>query len=126
MPCSYPSRTSCAVPRSLVKAYRIEAQGPSGDWKIVFREANNYQRLAYASFHVRTSALRFVPEETWGDPEANVFGFEPMTKMEAKIPAEPEGLTMTELRSKAKPEDFLPPEGKIIRDSGDISRFPSA
>jgi hypothetical protein len=126
MPCSYPSRTSCAVPRSIVKAYRIEAQEPNGDWKVVFREANNYQRLAYAPLHVRTAALRFVPEETWGNPEARVFAFEPVTTLAAKIPAEPEGPTITEVRSRANPADLAPPEGHIVHASVDPTRLPSA
>jgi hypothetical protein len=127
MPCSYPHRTSAsAVPKSLVKAYRLEAQEPNGDWKVVFRERGNYQRLAYAPLEVRTTALRFVPEETWGDPEARLFAFEPLAVNTGKIPAPVDGPTITEIRSRVNPGDLAPPEGTILREDEKARRRPAA
>jgi hypothetical protein len=126
MPCSYPHRTSCAVPRSLVKAFRIEAQEPGGEWRTVFRERTNYQRLVYAPFQTRATALRFVAEETWGDPEVRLFSFEPLTAFTGKIPAPVDGESITEVRSRVNPADFTPPEGKIEHENEKARRRPAA
>ena len=127
MPCSYPYRTSpCAVPKSLVKSYRIEAQEAGGEWKAVYRENDNYQRLAHAPLQVRTSGLRFVPEETWGDPEARVFGCEPLEEWPGKIPTQPDGPAFIEVRSKVARADLAPPEGVIERESEKARRRPAA
>jgi hypothetical protein len=127
MPCTYPHRESAsAVPKSLVKAYRIEAQEPNGDWKVVFREDNNYQRLVQASLNLRTQAIRFVPEETWGDPDVRIFSFEPLEKLTAKTPVHVDGPTFTEVRSKMNPADLTPPEGKIEHENEKARRRPSA
>ena len=127
MPCTYPHREGrTAVPKSLVKAYRVEAQSTGGEWSVVFREKNNYQRLVYAPFHARATALRFVAEETWGDSEVRLFAFEPLDKLNAKIPSPNEGPTLTELRSQIAPADMAPPEGKIERESEKARRRPAA
>ena len=124
MPCSYPHRSTRAVPASLVKAYRIEAQESGGEWKVVFREDNNYQRLVYASLHVRASALRFVAEETWGDPDVRLFAFEPLGTYTSKQPDVVEGPAFAEIRSKVNPADLAPPEGAIERESETKRRRP--
>ena len=127
MPCSYPHRTSSsAVPKSLVKSYRIEAQETGGKWKVVYREGDNYQRLAHARLQVRTTALRIVPEETWGDPEVRLFACEPLDLWPGKIPEYPDGSSVVEVRSKVAPEDLAPPEGVIERESEKARRRPAA
>jgi len=114
MPCTYPHRENgkCAVPKSLVKAFRIEVLENGGrEWRTVFRETDNYQRLVCVPLAgVRARALRLVPEETWGDPEARIFSFEPLAEFTEKIPSNPEGETFTELRSRLSAEDLAPPE----------------
>jgi len=127
MPCSYPHRDSgSAVPKSLVKSYRIEAQDNDGKWQVVFRESDNYLRLVHAPFQVRTQALRFVPEETWGDAEVRLFGFEPLETFTGKVPSYPEGPTWVEVRSKVDPANLVPPESKIERESEKARRRPAA
>jgi len=128
MPCTYPHREAgtCAVPKSLVKAYRLEAQDAKGKWKVVFRESDNYLRLVHAPFLVRTQALRFVAEETWGDPEVRVFGFEPLSTFTGKVPPYPDGPTLTEVRSRIDPADLAPPEGVIEKESEKARRRPAA
>jgi hypothetical protein len=126
MPCSYPHRTSSsAVPKSLVKSYRVEARKSDGEWEVVYRESENYQRLAHARLQVRTTALRFVPEETWGDPEVRLFGYEPLVAWPGKIPDYPEGATIIEIRSKVAPADLAPPTG-VIEKSKKARRRPAA
>jgi hypothetical protein len=127
MPCSYPHRDAAsATPKALVKSYRIEAQEPDGKWKVVSREDNNYQRLVEVPLQVRTAALRFVPEETWGDPEARVFSLEPLQTFTSKIPGHVDGPTFTEVRSRIAPADLTPPEGVIEHESEKKRKRPAA
>lgn len=112
MPCSYPHKNSgCSVPQSLIKSYRLEALDAAGQWTTVYRETGNYQRLVHAPLNVETRALRFIPEETWGEPLARVFAVEPLATFPGKIPSYPDGPTFAEVRSKVAPEDLTPPEG---------------
>jgi len=127
MPCSYPhSAAVCAAPKSLVKSYRVEVQARGGEWEVVYRESENYQRLARVPLQVRTRALRFVPEETWGDPEVRLFGCEPLEVWPGKIPNYPDGPTFAEVRSNVAPADLVPPEGVIERESEKAHGRPAA
>ena len=94
--------------------------------EVVFRESDNYLRLVHAPFQVRTQALRFVPEETWGDAEVRLFGFEPLETFTGKVPSYPEGPTWVEVRSKVDPANLAPPESKIERESEKARRRPAA
>jgi len=113
MPCTYPHREGgkCAVPKSLVKAFRIEARGEDGAWRTVFRETDNYQRLVRVPLQIEARALRFTAEETWGDATARVFAFEPLEHFEEKTPRAPERLAFSDVRAQIPPEDLQPPEG---------------
>ena len=109
MPCSYPHHGITTAPPSLVKGYRIEAADTNGMWRTVYRERDNSQRLVRIPLQIEAAALRFVAEETWGDPLVRLFNFEPLDAFSAKIPEIPEGQTFTEVRSKVAPEDLAPP-----------------
>ena len=61
------------VPETLVKSFRIEAKNGNGTWSTVYTETNNYLRLARAPLNVKTNAIRFVPEATWGAGKAHLF-----------------------------------------------------
>ena len=74
MPTRYPlNRENRAVPAGMVRAFRIEARETNGSFRAVFREKNNYQRLVRVPIDVKTAAIRFIPEETWGAEKAYVF-----------------------------------------------------
>lgn len=112
MPCAYPVRGDrVAVPDSLVKAYRIEALEESGRWRTVHRARANHQRLVRAPVNVRATAVRFVPEATWGGGEApaRVFSFEATAEHLAKIPEPPEGPRFADVRAACAPTDLAPP-----------------
>lgn len=110
MPCSYPHREGRqAVPASLVKAFRIESLDEAGEWRPVFHEDRNYQRLALIPLNLETRALRIIPEQTWGSPMARLFAFEPLENCDQKIPLYPEGETFSEVCSKVDPEDLQAP-----------------
>ena len=57
------------------------------------RETNNCQRLVQVPLgRIEATALRLVPEETWGETEeARVFGFEPLAEASSKLPQYPDG-----------------------------------
>ncbi|MCD4825730.1 MAG: FAD-dependent oxidoreductase [Phycisphaerae bacterium] len=75
--CNYPlAQQSCSVPETMIKAFRIDAKSTDGTWASVFRMENNYQRLVRVPLNVKTSAIRFVPEETWGGEKAHIFAFD--------------------------------------------------
>lgn len=86
MPCCRPLEpTAHAIPAaasllngaapSMIRAFRIEAWRDDG-WDTVARYEDNHQRLVQVDLHVDTAAVRFVPEATWGAPDAHLFAFE--------------------------------------------------
>jgi hypothetical protein len=64
-----------ASPATLVKAFRIDVE-VEGAWKTAAKIDNNYQRLARVPLAATATAVRFVPESTWGAPVVTVFAFE--------------------------------------------------
>lgn len=64
------------VPETLVRAFRIEALGENGEWAPVARVENNHQRLVRVPLDVRASAVRFVPEATWGAEGVHLFAWD--------------------------------------------------
>lgn len=65
-----------AVPSTLVRSFRLDVQDAAGVWRTVHREANNYQRLVRVSLDVDATAVRLIPETTWGADRAHLFAFE--------------------------------------------------
>lgn len=77
MPCHYALHVEpLKVPSSLVKSFRVLARNGGADWHEVYRNDNNYQRLVNVSLPISASALRLVPEETWGDEEARIYAWD--------------------------------------------------
>ncbi|MGE9296966.1 MAG: FAD-dependent oxidoreductase [Puniceicoccales bacterium] len=64
------------APSTLVKSYHLLAETESGDWKEIYREEENFQRLARFPVEITTRAVRLVVEETWGDEKVNVFAWD--------------------------------------------------
>ena len=131
MPCTYPHREAgkCAVPASLVKAFRLEACSADGRWTTVYHETNNYQRLVQASLGgIEATALRLTPEETWGElAEVRVFGFEPVTNFGGgHLPTYPDGPAFAEVRSRANPSDLAAPESGLEEGDGKRERRTAA
>ncbi len=76
MPSYYPlAMPEYKVPASMVKTFRVEGE-VDGVWKTVFRTENNYQRLVRVALKDPVSAIRLVPEATWGSVDATVFAFD--------------------------------------------------
>jgi len=111
MPCSYPLKADRSlVPKTLIKAYRVEAQQPDGTWRTVDRQENNYQRLVHAPVQAEARALRFVPEQTWGGDRARLFALEPTARFAEKRPTPPSGPAWSQVVARQEPADLAPPE----------------
>jgi hypothetical protein len=109
MPCAYPVSSRSKTPKRLVKAFRIESRNPSGQWETVYREDENYQRVLEIPLQVETSALRFIPESTWGESDVRVFGFEPLQAVSGRRPAATQRISFRSKTEKLNPEDLAPP-----------------
>ncbi len=76
MPCSYPLvQDRFYLPRTLIKAYRIEGECEDGSVCHICVE-NNHQRLVRHRVAWNVKRLRFIPLATNGCEEYRVFGFE--------------------------------------------------
>jgi hypothetical protein len=64
------------VPKTLVRAFRIEVLDADGTWRVIYREENNYQRLVRVGLDLQARAVRLVPEATWGAQEAHLFAWD--------------------------------------------------
>jgi len=119
MGCTYPLPSSRnAMPKELVRAYRVEVMDKDGSWRVVCREDTNLQRVVRIRIEHKTAAVRFVPEATWGDTEqVRVFGVQPMARYEARMPELPEGERFAEVRARQSPEDMAEPAKPGERDA---------
>jgi len=79
MPSSYPLNVEpVVVPKTMIKAFRIEAIDENGIWNVIAQEKSNYQRLVRIKTDIKTQAVRFIPESTWGDSNFHVFAWDVM------------------------------------------------
>jgi len=77
MRCNYPLNVDpVGVPQTMTRTFRLEALDERGDWKLIHREDNNYQRLVRISTDVEATAVRFIPEATWGANRVHVFSWD--------------------------------------------------
>ena len=79
--------TTFTFPRTVLKAFRVEAKEADGSWTPVFETASNHQRLVRGAVGRECLGLRLVPLATWGSAlkendygssTAHVFAFEPV------------------------------------------------
>jgi len=77
MPHSYPLHIEpVGVPETMIRAFRVEALGQNNRWRVIVHEESNYQRLVRLETDVETSAIRFIPEATWGAEQVHVFAWD--------------------------------------------------
>jgi hypothetical protein len=62
-------------PATLVKAFRIEAE-VDGKWTNVVNFLENHQRLVKLDINTSATAVRLIPDETWGSEQARIFSWE--------------------------------------------------
>jgi hypothetical protein len=76
-PACYPLQIEpVGVPKTMTRAFRIEALGENGEWTVVLRQEDNYQRLTRIETDVQARAIRFVPEATWSAERAHLFAWD--------------------------------------------------
>ena len=63
-------------PETLVKGFRLLAEGDEGQWVEVCSVGENFQRLVQLTVEVTTRAIRLIVDETWGAESVNVFAWE--------------------------------------------------
>ena len=77
MRCFYPlDQEPVSVPQTLIKSFYLEVLDDSGQWKKIFSENDNYQRLVKIPVNMPISGIRLVPLSTWGENKARIFSFE--------------------------------------------------
>ena len=64
------------VPSTMTRDFRIEALDDAGEWMVIAQVTNNYQRLVRLETDVTTTAIRFIPEATWGATDVHVFAWD--------------------------------------------------
>ncbi|MDP6357643.1 MAG: FAD-dependent oxidoreductase [Planctomycetota bacterium] len=118
MPCAYPVSSRPKIPKLLVKSFRIESRSATGQWGAVYREDENCQRVLEIPLEVETTALRFIPESTWGESDVRVFGFEPLRSVTGRRPAPPQRVSFSSKIKQADPADLAPPPENDSAASG--------
>ncbi len=63
------------VPATLVQSFRLEVE-VGGAWQVAARVTDNHQRLVRVPLAATATAVRLIPEATWGAPVVTVFAFE--------------------------------------------------
>lgn len=118
MPCSYPRKGNhCAVPATLLRSFSVQAKQGDGAWTTILREDNNYQRLLQFPMQAQTSALRIIPESTWGSPEATLFSIDVLDHLVPKQSSPPQGLTWPEVVARVPAIDLRPPHTEEVAAS---------
>ncbi len=64
------------VPKTVVRAFRLEGITPDGAVCVLAEETNNYQRLRRFAVNGVFTVIRLIPLETWGAPRCRLFAFE--------------------------------------------------
>jgi hypothetical protein len=77
MPCNYPLHDNLRkVPETIIRKFRIEAMKDNGQWETVLCVDNNYQRLVRIKLDIIASAVRFIPEQTWGSKTTHIYAWD--------------------------------------------------
>ncbi len=80
-------KASFGFPRTLLRAFRIEAVNDGGEWETVYETETNHQRFLVIPIDVDTKGIRLIPvstygndliQENYGSGEAHIFNFEVM------------------------------------------------
>jgi hypothetical protein len=77
MPCWIPIQgNQTALPPMLLSDFDLAALDSGGSWQTLRRIENNSNRLLKIPLDVETSAVRLIPQKTWGGERAHVMAFE--------------------------------------------------
>ena len=70
------NREDVGVPKTVVRAFRVEGIAPDGSVRVLAEDTNNYQRLRRFAVNGVFTEVRLIPLETWGAPQCRLFAFE--------------------------------------------------
>jgi hypothetical protein len=119
MPCSFPLKGNrCEVPASMLRTFRVEAQSASGEWSVIHREENNYQRLLRLPLQATAKAIRLVPEQTWGAAELRIFSLDVLERSPQRVGVAPEGEPWPQAVARIPAQDLRPPESGMEATEG--------
>lgn len=111
MPALYPHQEQhSAMPKQLVRAYRVQIQNINGNWDTLYRETDNRRRLVVLPVQREVKAIRLIAEASWGEPSVRLFSFEahgdnlPLTVEREK------GRNWIDVVRSIAPDDLLPPD----------------
>ncbi len=77
MPCWIPKQgTTVRMPGALAREFALEACDAAGNWQVVYRTEDNYQRLVRVPLAIEARAVRFVPLAGWGADRVHVMAFD--------------------------------------------------
>ncbi|MBQ6117675.1 MAG: FAD-dependent oxidoreductase, partial [Clostridia bacterium] len=64
------------VPRTMVRAYRVEGVTPAGETVTLAEETENFRRLRQIDARGVFTEIRLIPLETWGSEQCRLFSFD--------------------------------------------------
>ena len=78
MRCHYPkNQPDAELPETLVKEFALEIlPAESDEWEEVSYCEDNYKRLVKIPVNRKVSAVRLIPEASWGGNKARIFAFD--------------------------------------------------
>ena len=78
MRCWYPKEgVNVEIPEELIKEFSLQVKVAGSDtWEEISYCEDNFQRLVKIPVQRKVSAVRFVPEASWGCQEARIFAFD--------------------------------------------------
>jgi hypothetical protein len=104
--------TVCPMPRALLRAFRVEARRESGAWETVYRTTDNHERLVRLPLALEATALRLVPESSWGDKPARIFSLDVAPDERFRSHLVPAGRSWSECIAAVPEEDLRPAESE--------------
>jgi len=79
------NHTSFGFPKCMLKSFDIEILSDNGEWKTVYQEDKNHQRMIKAEISADTTAVRLIPKTTYfseslwttyGSAQVHIFAFD--------------------------------------------------
>ncbi len=79
------NHTSFGFPKCMLKSFDVEIMDDNGEWKKVYSETNNHQRMIIGKINAETTAVRLIPRTTYfsetlwttyGSAQAHIFAFD--------------------------------------------------
>lgn len=99
----------CPMPGQLLRSLRVECRRPGGAWETVWRTQENHERLLRIPMYVEATALRVVPESSWGMENARIYSLDICKGRHFGVDPIPEGRKWSEVVSSQTKEDLRPP-----------------